>query len=86
MRLVFDTNVLFAAYITRGTCAALYELALASGTLLTSDFILDDAVLATAVAAGADFLVTGDKDLLILNTFAGIQIVTPAYCLGKLLR
>jgi putative PIN family toxin of toxin-antitoxin system len=37
----------------------------------------DDVVLATAVAAGADVIVTGDQDLLILGSHAGIQIVMP---------
>ena len=106
MRLVFDTNVLFAAHITRGTCATLYQESLIAATLLTSNHILDeleekllteakmepevaararaevaqdcsvvaiqslpqavcrdpddDAVLATAAAARADLLVTGD--------------------------
>ncbi len=38
----------------------------------------DDAVLETAVNAGAQLLVTGDKDLLALKSFKGIAIVTPA--------
>jgi putative PIN family toxin of toxin-antitoxin system len=38
----------------------------------------DDAVLETAVNAGAQLLVSGDKDLLILKSFRGIAIVTPA--------
>jgi putative PIN family toxin of toxin-antitoxin system len=38
----------------------------------------DDAVLACAVAARADFIVTGDQDLLVLAEYAGIQIVTVA--------
>jgi len=38
----------------------------------------DDAVLETAVNAGAQLLVTGDKDLLALKCFRGIAIVTPA--------
>lgn len=130
MRLVFDTNVLFAAHIARGTCAALYQEALMATTLLTSDHILDefaeklvakagmdsteaertrmevaqdcilvgieplpepvcrdpddDAILATALAAKADLLVTGDKDLLVLGTYAGIPIVTPEMCLARL--
>lgn len=130
MRLVFDTNVLFAAYIARGTCAALYDQVLALAALLTSDFILDefertlvtkgkvapelaaetrakvtahsrvipiaplaapvcrdpddDAILATALAAQADMLVTGDKDLLVLGSYEGIPIVTPAECLARL--
>ena len=42
MRLVFDTNVLFAAHISRGKCAILYELALATETIVTSLPILDE--------------------------------------------
>jgi len=37
----------------------------------------DDAILACAVAARAEFLVTGDDDLLELHTFRGIRIVRP---------
>lgn len=44
----------------------------------------DDAILATAVAARADLLVTGDKDLLVIGSFQGIPIVPPAECLVRL--
>jgi len=37
----------------------------------------DDAILACALAAEADYLVTGDNDLLVLKTFKGIKTVTP---------
>ncbi|HXM43504.1 MAG TPA: putative toxin-antitoxin system toxin component, PIN family [Bryobacteraceae bacterium] len=37
----------------------------------------DDPVLETAVAAKADLLVAGDRDLLSLKSFQGIGIVTP---------
>ena len=37
----------------------------------------DDAILACAMEARADYLVTGDVDLLELKVFKGIQIVTP---------
>ena len=37
----------------------------------------DDTVLATAVAADANLIVTGDDDLLVLRTYAGIAIVSP---------
>ncbi len=130
MRLVFDTNVLFSAHITRGTCATLYQESLLAATLLTSDHILsefeeklvtrarmepevaahtraevaqdyslvpiqalprpvcrdpdDDAILAIALAARADLLVTGDKDLLVLGSYNGIPIVTPDECLSRL--
>jgi len=37
----------------------------------------DELVLASALETGADILVTGDKDLLILGDTAGIKIVDP---------
>lgn len=37
----------------------------------------DDKVLETALAGHADFLVTGDADLLELHPFRGLAIVTP---------
>lgn len=37
----------------------------------------DDHVLACAVEARADVIVTGDNDLLTLGTFEGIRILTP---------
>lgn len=37
----------------------------------------DDVVLATAVAAGANLIVTGDDDLLVLGAYSGIAIVSP---------
>jgi putative PIN family toxin of toxin-antitoxin system len=37
----------------------------------------DLVVLGTAVAAGAEYLVTGDNDLLDLGEFQGVGIVTP---------
>jgi hypothetical protein len=36
----------------------------------------DDHVLAAALAADADYIVTGDADLLALRTYQNIQIVT----------
>ena len=38
----------------------------------------DDQVIAAAVAAGADFLVSGDRHLLALGSHENIRIVTPA--------
>jgi putative PIN family toxin of toxin-antitoxin system len=37
----------------------------------------DDMILECAVLAGAEIVVTGDKDLLALNPFEKIQILTP---------
>ena len=44
----------------------------------------DDAVLACAKAANADLIVSGDQDLLVLQAFEGIQIVTVAQALERL--
>jgi putative PIN family toxin of toxin-antitoxin system len=41
----------------------------------------DDAVLACALAAGADLIVSGDDDLLTLKDCQGIPIATPAHAL-----
>lgn len=38
----------------------------------------DDVVLACALAAKADVIVTGDKDLIVLHPWNGIQILSPA--------
>ncbi len=38
----------------------------------------DDQILALAVSGNATYIVTGDADLLVLNPFRGIEIVTPA--------
>lgn len=40
----------------------------------------DDAVLACALAAGADLIVSGDDDLLTLKHYQGILIATPGRC------
>ncbi len=37
----------------------------------------DDKLLELAVCGNADFLVSGDKDLLVLNPFHGVEIITP---------
>ena len=38
----------------------------------------DDAILATAVAGNADCIVTGDRDLLVLEQFEGVDIIPPS--------
>lgn len=45
----------------------------------------DDAVLALAIAAQADIVVSGDDDLLCLVSFEGIPILTPAQGLQQVL-
>lgn len=44
---------------------------------IVSRDIKDDKFLACAVEAKADYIITGDKDLLILKKYEGIQILTP---------
>lgn len=46
----------------------------------------DDLVLGTAVAAKADFLVTGDKGLLAIGDYRGVRIVTAEEFLRELER
>lgn len=41
----------------------------------------DDAVLACALAAGANLIVSGDDDLLTLKHYQGIPVATPAHAL-----
>jgi len=125
--IVFDTNVLFAAFVTSGLCAELYETARDLGAIRISESIAaelranlvakaglsraeadavlamigrdaelvalrsldapacrdadDDWILATALSAEADCIVTGDKDLLVLQSFHGIPILDPRRCL-----
>jgi uncharacterized protein len=47
----------------------------------------DDYVIATAVAAGASYVVTRDKDLLTLKTYEDVQMINPeefiAVCEGR---
>jgi predicted nucleic acid-binding protein len=45
----------------------------------------DDAVLACALAAQADLIVSGDDDLLVLKQFQEIRIVTPTQAV-KMIR
>jgi predicted nucleic acid-binding protein len=44
----------------------------------------DDVVLATAVAARAALIATGDQDLLVIGRFDGIDIVSPRDFLRRL--
>lgn len=46
----------------------------------------DDAILACALAAGADLIVSGDHQLLNLKHYRGIDIVTPAAASERLAK
>ena len=125
MKIVFDTNVLIAAFLSEGVCFKLllrarkkeYDLILSpdiigefEGVLLrkfslsqselsdvrnllaeaisemcsevdpidpTSRDPDDDKILACALATKADYLVTGDEDLLVIKQFDGTKILAP---------
>lgn len=124
MRILLDTNVLIAAFVSRGVCSALLEHCAETHDIVTSTDLLeeyrdklvrkfrlspesaaariallratvqvvtpgplpspvcrdpdDDLVLASAVAGKCNCIITGDNDLLILNEYAGIAVVSPA--------
>lgn len=124
MRILIDTNVWLAAFLTRGFCQELLEYCLESHEICVSPFLLkeieekmvkklrfpkgrardlvrfaemqcrivregvlgrkicrdpdDDRVLAAALGGKAEFLISGDKDLLYLRKVGPIAIVSPA--------
>jgi putative PIN family toxin of toxin-antitoxin system len=124
MKVVLDTNVLIAAFITRGSSSDLLEHCIRQHEIVTSEFILDEfrqhlihkfnfsvtevgeaiellrikvkvvtpvtlespvcrdpddnVILGTAVAGDVACIVTGDKDLLMLERFGSVDIVSPA--------
>ena len=59
------------------------ELIEISETIIACRDPKDDKLLELAVCGNADFLVTGDKDLLVLNPFRRIEIITPREFLEK---
>jgi uncharacterized protein len=124
VKIVFDTNVLIAAFIARGVCHKLLEHCILYHTIISSEFILDevsenltekfkfsaarvnevesllrsrleivkpgklelpicrdsddDNILAVALAGNCDCIITGDKDLIVLENFNGIKILNPS--------
>ena len=124
MNILLDTNVLIAAFISRGSCNELLEHVVRYHRLVLSKYILDEfseklsdkfrfskrevreartllsqratlvtpenmeplpeidlddlPVLGTAVAAGSDCLVTGDKRLLKLGIVEEVPILSPS--------
>lgn len=73
MRAVADTNTVVSALLWHGSPHQLFQA------------INDDHVIACAVAAKANLVVTGDRDLLVLKAYRGIRIVDPAEAL-RLIR
>ena len=68
------------------TVEALCEIARSISTLIEISMVAipqlrdqnDVKILATAIESQSEFLITGDLDLLVLNPFESIQIVTPS--------
>ena len=125
MRVVFDTNVLIAAFLTEGLCSGLlirarkqaFNLVLCDDIIREFEGILikkfklistdiseissivseaaseilhklnhipnicmdpnDDMIIACAIDAAADYIVTGDEDLLILKKYKKSTIINP---------
>ena len=123
MNLIFDTNVLVAAFSTHGICNSLFEYTLENCTIILSDYILDelnniltnkfklpqkssndiklfltescvisdykifndqvsrdkdnDPVLGIIDKNHIDYLVSGDKDLLVLKKYKNVPIISP---------
>ena len=123
MNIVFDSNVLIAAFATHGVCHLLVEVCLLQHDVQLSDFVLaevteklehkiklpggiiqkiseylrehsqhhnpapsrqqisrdpdDDPILMLAEETDAQYIITGDKDLLILKSHCKTRIVSP---------
>lgn len=68
------------ASIRSGAC----EVKLGSAPVAASRDHNDDMFIETAMLGGADFIVSGDNDLLAIGQYQGIQILTPAEFLEQL--
>ncbi len=123
MRIVLDSNVIIAAFATRGLCQALFEYCLENHDVIVCEEILGEVraallgkikvpeetvgqignylrnsmelvrpaeidipdlkdrsdlpILGAAVSSGADYLITGDNELLELGKIADTAIVSP---------
>lgn len=123
MKVVLDTNVVIAAFASRGLCAELFEVCLSEHTIILSEYILseiqekliekiklpksivkniiaylrdtaemvvpwkldksvcrdmdDDNIIGTALSGEANFIITGDNDLLTIKSYGDVAIVAP---------
>lgn len=123
MKVVLDSNVILAAFATRGLCAEIFEHCIERHDIVISrqiidevsanllkkfkmpqdkismitDYLIefcitfktdpepekicrdpdDDGILNLALISSSEFIVTGDKDLLVIENYKGIKIVTP---------
>jgi putative PIN family toxin of toxin-antitoxin system len=123
MRVILDSNIIIAAFATRGLCHAVFELCLDRHEIILSSFLLneiesnlarklklpneirseikdfliestihieapelssqicrdpsDDMVLSLTRESNAEYVVTGDEDLLSLKQFKSTKIISP---------
>jgi len=87
MKIFFDTNVLIAAFIARGTCSDLLEHCLVEHKIYISLWVLDELYeklvmkfrfpKAKVDQMNVDCLISGDEDLLVLKNFQGLPIIRP---------
>ena len=123
MRIILDTNVIIAAFSSRGLCSALFELCIAKHEIIISEHIInelkknlsqkikltdnrinkiieylrlyckvckykklnqkisrdkdDDEILALGKYNKVEYIITGDKDLLVLKKYEDTSIFNP---------
>jgi putative PIN family toxin of toxin-antitoxin system len=80
----------FSAYTTAEDVAAFVQWVISTGELVAVEEVAevsrdskDDKFLALAVAGRADYLISGDKDLLVLERVGSVPIVSPAAFLAS---
>ena len=83
LRMKFDWPVATAT-AARATIEEISEIANPRVVTVISRDPDDDNVIATALEGGATDIVSGDKDLLELGAFAGIEIVRPRELLDRI--
>jgi uncharacterized protein len=80
-RFVFETNVLISALEERQIFITKYitssELVTIKEKIVVCRDVKDNKFLELAVSGNADIIITGDQDLLVLNPFQDIKIITP---------
>jgi len=123
MRIVLDSNIIIASFVSRGLCKDVFEICLSDHKVVISKLILeeithwlkkklnlpcliadeissllsleveiitaskvphnscrdpqDNEILGVALVGKADVIITGDKDLLVLEKFHSIPILSP---------
>jgi predicted nucleic acid-binding protein len=80
VRIVFDTNVLFSAFVAHGACAGLYEECLLGARVVVSQPILDELRVKLVDQAG---LSPGEAEEVVQAVTSDAEVVAPR-CLHRL--